>query len=76
MATALSLFPPFTPMLTLLRQAMPQGVPTWQPWVGLAGVLVCTFFLTWAAARIFRVAILLQGKTPKAADLVRWAVRG
>lgn len=76
MATALSLFPPFTPMLMLLRQAMPQGVPAWQPWVGLAGTLACTFALTWAAARIFRVAILLQGKTPKAADLVRWAVRG
>jgi hypothetical protein len=26
--------------------------------------------------RIFRVAILMQGKTPKAADLLRWAVRG
>ncbi len=76
MATTLSLFPPFTPMLMLLRQAMPQGVPAWQPWVGLVGVVVCTFALTWAAARIFRVAILLQGKTPKAADLVRWAVRG
>ncbi len=76
LATALSLFPPFTPMLMLLRQAMPQGVPAWQPWVGLAGTLACTFFLTWAAARIFRVAILMQGKPPKAADLLRWAVRG
>ena len=76
MATALSLFPPFTPMLMLLRQAMPQGVPAWQPWVGLAGTLTCTLILTWAAARIFRVAVLLQGKTPKAADLLRWAVRG
>jgi len=76
MATALSLFPLFTPMLMLLRQALPQGVPAWQPWVGLAGTLATTLALTWAAARIFRVAILLQGKTPKAADLVRWAVRG
>jgi len=76
MATTLSLFPPFTPMLMLLRQAMPQGVPAWQPWVGLAGTLTCTLALTWAAARIFRVAILMQGKAPKAADLLRWAVRG
>lgn len=76
LSTTLSLFPPFTPMLMLLRQAMPQGVPEWQPWVGLAGTLVCSLALTWAAARIFRVAILMQGKTPKAADLLRWAVRG
>jgi ABC-2 type transport system permease protein len=76
LATALSLFPPFTPMLMLMRQAMPAGVPAWQPIVGMAGVLVCTVVGTWAAARIFRVAILLQGKPPKMAELVRWAVRG
>jgi len=76
-STALSLFPPFTPMLMLLRQAMPAGgVPVWQPWVGLVGVLAFTLVMVVAAARIFRVAILLQGKTPKMADLVRWAVRG
>ena len=76
-STALSLFPPFTPMLMLLRQAMPAGgVPAWQPWVGLVGVLAFTLVMVMAAARIFRVAILLQGKTPKMAELVRWAVRG
>ena len=76
-STALSLFPPFTPMLMLLRQSMPAGgVPAWQPWVGLAGVLAFTLVMVVAAARIFRIAILIQGKTPKVADLVRWAVRG
>jgi ABC-2 type transport system permease protein len=76
-STGLSLFPPFTPMLMLLRQAMPSGgVPAWQPWVGLAGVLVFTLIMVVAAARIFRVAILMQGKNAKMADLVRWAVRG
>ncbi len=75
-STAASLFPPFTPMLMLLRQAMPGGVPAWQPWVGLAGVLVFTLAMVWVAARVFRIAILVQGRTPKVAELVRWAVKG
>jgi ABC-2 type transport system permease protein len=75
-STALSLFPMFTPMLMLLRMALPGGVPAWQPWVSLAAVLAWTFGMVWAAARIFRVAILMQGKPPRLADLVRWAVRG
>jgi ABC-2 type transport system permease protein len=75
-STVLSLIPPFTPILMLLRQAVPNGVPGWQPWVGLAGVLAFTLASVWAASRIFRVAILMQGKPPRMADLVRWAVRG
>jgi ABC-2 type transport system permease protein len=76
LAVGLSFFPPFTPMVMLLRQSMPGGVPGWQPWVGLAGVLLSTLFITWVAARIFRVAILMQGKPPRFSDLARWAVRG
>jgi ABC-2 type transport system permease protein len=76
LATAASLFPPFTPMLMLLRQTMPGGVPAWQPWVGLIGVAACTIGTVWLAGRIFRVGILLQGKPPKVAELLRWAVRG
>jgi ABC-2 type transport system permease protein len=74
--TAVSFFPPFTPAVMLMRQAMPGGVPWWQPWLGLVGVVVWAMALTWAAARIFRVGLLLQGKTPKVGELLRWAVRG
>jgi ABC-2 type transport system permease protein len=76
LSTVMSLMPPFTPLLMLMRQAMPGGVPAWQPWVGLLGVLAWTVAVAWAAARIFRIAILMQGKMPKAAELLRWAVKG
>jgi len=76
LATAMSLFPPLTPMLMLLRQTMPVGVPAWQPWVGLVGILLWTAGGTWVAARIFRVGILMQGQPPKLAEIVRWAWAG
>jgi hypothetical protein len=44
--------------------------------VALAGVLTFTPLVVWAAARIYRVGILMQGKPPKIAELVRWAIRG
>ncbi len=75
-STVLSLIPPFTPILMLLRQAIPNGVPAWQPWAGLAGVVAFTLATVWAASRIFRVAILMHGKPPKLSELMRWAVNG
>jgi len=75
-ATWMSLVPPFTPLLMLLRQATPAGVPLWQPMIGLLGVLSCTVLFVWAGGRIFRVAILMQGTPPKLGNIVRWAFRG
>ncbi len=75
-STIMSLFPPFTPIIMMMRQAMPGGVPAWQPWVALAGMLIWTLITTWTASRIFRVGLLMQGKPPRIADLARWAVRG
>jgi ABC-2 type transport system permease protein len=75
-ATVMSFVPPFTPVLMLLRQSLPGGVPAWQPWVGLLGAMAYAFCIIWAAARIFRIGILSQGKTPKVAELVQWIARG
>jgi ABC-2 type transport system permease protein len=75
-ATWASLFPPWTPMLMLVRIASPVTIPAWQPWVGLAGVALFTLASVWAAGRIFRVAILMQGKPPRISELLRWALRG
>lgn len=76
LATVISLIPPFTPPMMLLRQALPAGVPWWQPWLGIVMVIGWTVCGTWVAARIFRIAILMQGQAPKVSQLLRWAVRG
>jgi ABC-2 type transport system permease protein len=75
-STYLSLFPLFTPMLMMVRLSTPVGVPTWQPLVGMVGMVLFTMVSVWAAGRIFRVGILMQGQPPKLANIVRWALRG
>ncbi len=75
-ATLLSLFPVFTPILMLIRQTVVEGLPAWQPWVGLAGMVLFAILAVWAGGRVFRVAILMQGTPPKLGNIARWAVRG
>lgn len=72
----MSLFPPATPMLMILRQAVPPGVPLWQPLLGIVLVLITTMGAVFVAGRIFRVGILMQGKGANIAEMLRWALRG
>lgn len=75
-ATIMSLVPPFTPLLMMLRQASGAGIPAWQPFVGLAGVILTTVVSIWLSGRIFRVGILSQGKLPGPRQIIRWMVSG
>jgi ABC-2 type transport system permease protein len=75
-AVACSFFPFATPMLLVARESVPPGVPTWQMATGIAIVLLTTAFCVWAAGRIFRVGILMQGKGAKLKDMVQWVIKG
>jgi ABC-2 type transport system permease protein len=75
-SVVMSLFPPATPMLMVLRQSTPEGVPAWQPVLGIGLVLAATAVCVFAAGRIFRVGILMQGKGARLGEMMRWAVRG
>ena len=75
-STVASLIPPATPTLMLARQAIPPGIPLWQPLLGVAIMLTTTLLCVYAAGRIFRVGILMQGKGARFGDLVRWVIRG
>jgi ABC-2 type transport system permease protein len=76
LAMGVSFFPFSTPMMMVARIAVPPGVPWWQPVVGVVLVLVTSLACVWAAGRIFRVGLLMQGKGVKFADLARWVIRG
>lgn len=68
----MSLIPPFTPVLMMVRLASPAGPALWE--LLLAMVLTGTFmfFCIWAAAKIFRVGILAQGQSPSMLKLMSW----
>jgi ABC-2 type transport system permease protein len=75
-AVGLSYFPFSTPMLMVTRMAVPPGISWWEPLVGIALVLATTVLCVWAAGRIFRVGILMQGKGARLGEMFRWVFRG
>jgi ABC-2 type transport system permease protein len=73
---AASFFPLATPMLMVARQAIPPGIPLWQPLLGVVLVLATTVFCVWAAGRVFRIGLLAQGKGANLAEMARWVFSG
>ena len=76
LATIMSLVPPFTPLVMVLRMTSPESVPSWQPWAGLILLAASSVLSVWLSGRVFRTGILSQGKVPKLRQLVLWALRG
>lgn len=72
LSVALSLFPPATPLVMLLRVGLHPSPPVWQVAVGAALTIVVTVGCIWAAGRIFRVGLLAQGKSAGLGQMVRW----
>jgi len=76
MAVGISFFPFATPMAMIVRQSVPPGIPWWQPVVGIIGVLATTTVCVYAAGRIFRVGLLMQGKGANFGQMASWVIRG
>lgn len=76
LATTMSLIPPFTPTIMVVRMASSVTIPVWEPFAGLLGVILWTLFTVWLGARVFRTAILIQGQKPTLSTLYKYAVKG
>ncbi len=71
LSIGLSMVPFFAPILMLLRITL-QTPPLWQIALCLAILVLTTATIVFVAARIYRVGILMYGKRPSLAELVKW----
>jgi ABC-2 type transport system permease protein len=74
LSTVLSLIPCFTPLLMFLRIAV-LTPPLWQILLAVVLMLLTISAVTWVAARIYRVGILMYGKRPTLPEIMRWVGR-
>jgi len=77
MATILSIVPPTSPFAMVMRlAASTEGVPFWQIALSIGMGLLSVCAAAWAAAKIFRIGVLMYGKPPNVGTLIKWMRMG
>ena len=69
-------FPLTTPMTSVMRIAVRDGMPLWERFAAAGLSVVTTLVLVWIAGRIFRHGMLRSEKAAAFGDVVRWVTRG
>jgi ABC-2 type transport system permease protein len=72
-ALVLSFTPPVGSFVIMLRLASATPPPLWQTLAALAVNATGAVASLWVAAKVFRIGLLMYGKPPNLATLVRWA---
>jgi ABC-type Na+ efflux pump permease subunit len=71
-ATAVSFVPLLNPFVMVLRIAGSEPIPTWQIPVSIGVGIITVVVMVWLCAKIFRVGVLMYGKAPNFATLLKW----
>ena len=72
-AVGLSMFPPMAPVAMMLRLSSPSAtVPAWEIALSLGLLALGAWLALVGSARLFRVGLLLYGKTPTLPEILRW----
>jgi ABC-2 type transport system permease protein len=74
LATVLSLVPTAAPFLMLLRISLQPGPPLWQIVTSVLLMAGTALVVVWAAGKIFRTGILMQGKSATFGEMLRWVM--
>ncbi|MBX5461845.1 MAG: ABC transporter permease [Steroidobacteraceae bacterium] len=72
-SVAVSFIPPVNTFAMLARLASGTPPPTWQVWLTMLVGLAAAAVAVWFAAKVFRIGLLMHGKPPSFATLIRWA---
>jgi ABC-type Na+ efflux pump permease subunit len=72
-AIVASFTPPINTFVMMSRLSSESPPPTWQVALTIVIGLAAAYAAVWFAAKVFRIGLLMHGKPPNFATLVRWA---
>jgi len=72
-STIISFIPPVNTFTMLTRMTSSAPPPLWQVWLSIGIGVASAFAAIWFAAKVFRIGLLMYGKPPDIATLIRWA---
>ena len=72
-STVISFIPPVNTFAMMLRMASTTPPPWWQVWLSIGVGVASVFAAVWFASKVFRIGLLMHGKPPNLATLIRWA---
>ena len=73
LSVAVSFIPPINSFAMMTRMASESPPPAWQVWLTMLIGLGTVYVAIWFASKIFKVGLLMHGRPPNIATLVRWA---
>jgi ABC-2 type transport system permease protein len=71
-ATITSFVPGIGPFVMVIRLSSTEPPPLWQVLAAIAVGVVTAYIAVWAAAKVFRVGLLMFGKPPNYATMWKW----
>jgi len=71
-STIVSFIPPVNAFAMLLRMTSNTPPPWWQVWTSIAIGVASVVAVLWCAAKVFRIGLLMYGKPPDFATMIRW----
>jgi len=72
-SVALSFIPPVNTFAMLIRLTSTAPPPWWQVWLTIGISLAGVAAALWFASKVFQIGLLMTGKPPNFATLLRWA---
>ena len=72
-STVISFVPPVNSFAMLIRLTSTAPPPWWQVWASIGMGVLGVVAALWFAAKVFKIGLLIFGKPPNFATLIRWA---